>query len=103
MRLLYTIIFFLCFSNSWSQVGKPLIQKKRFSTKNQIILDSVGINPSFFKILDSENNIIHDSLYEIDYDSAILILKNNIQKLDTITVQYLKFPDFMTRTYKQLQ
>ena len=102
MRLLYTIIFFLCFSNSWSQVGKPLIQKKKFSTKNQIILDSVGINPSFFKILDSENNIIHDSLYEIDYDSAILILKNNILKLDTITVQYLKFPDFMTRTYKQL-
>ena len=102
MRLLYTIIFFLCFSNSWAQVGKPLIQKKKFSTKDQIILDSVGINPSFFKILDSENNIIHDSLYDIDYDSAILILKNNIQKLDSITVQYLNFPDFMTRTYKQL-
>ncbi|MEC8536676.1 MAG: hypothetical protein VXY75_04755, partial [Bacteroidota bacterium] len=49
-----------------------------------------------------ENKPLQDSLYEIDFTNAILRFKSTKTNLDSIRVQYLKYPDFMTRTYKQL-
>ena len=102
MRLLNTFILFISFFSSWSQVAESLIQSKKIIVKEQIILDSVSLNPLFFKVLDLENIPLQDSLYEIDFTNAILRFKSTKTNLDSIRVQYLKYPDFMTRTYKKL-
>ena len=102
MRLLNTFILFISFFSSWSQVAESLIQSKKIIIKEQILLDSVSLNPLFFKVLDLENKPLQDSLYEIDFTNAILRFKSTKTNLDSIRVQYLKYPDFMTRTYKQL-
>ena len=102
MRILNTFILFISFFSSWSQVAESLIQSKKIIIKEQILLDSVSLNPMFFKVLNLENKPLHDSLYEIDFTNAILRFKSTNANLDSIRVQYLKYPDFMTRTYKQL-
>ena len=102
MRLLNTFILFISFFSSWSQVAESLIQSKKIIIKEQMLLDSVSLNPLFFKVLDLENKPLQDSLYEIDFTNAILRFKSTKTNLDSIRVQYLKYPDFMTRTYKQL-
>ena len=102
MRLLNTFILFLSFFWSWSQVEEPLIQSKKIAVKAQLVLDSVGVNSSYFKVLDLQNKPLADSLYTMDYNTAVLSFKPTALDLDSVKVQYLRFPDFMTRTYKQL-
>ena len=102
MRLLNTFILLLSFFWSWSQVEEPLIQSKKIAVKAQLVLDSVGVNSSYFKVLDLQNKPLADSLYTMDYNTAVLSFKPAALDLDSVKVQYLRFPDFMTRTYKQL-
>ena len=75
MRLLNTFILLLSFFWSWSQVEEPLIQSKKIAVKAQLVLDSIGVNSSYFKVLDLQNKPLADSLYTMDYNTAVLSLK----------------------------
>ena len=102
MRLVCTLILFLSFHLTWSQEGETLYKHKKISTNKQTRLDTVSLNPYFFKVLDSKNQILQDSLYFVDYENAII--RFNSQKIDSdsVSVSYLRYPDFITRNYKQL-
>ena len=102
MRLLHTFILLLSFFWSWSQIEEPLIQSKKIAINALVVLDSVGVNSNHFKVLDLQNKPLADSLYTMDYNTAILRFKPAALNLDSVWVQYLRFPDFMTRAYKQL-
>lgn len=79
-----------------------LMKSKKIAPNSVVILDTVGINPNFFRVLGSNNKLINDSLYEIDYKTATLKLKSSLLISDSLTVEYLKYPEFLTKTYKQI-
>lgn len=88
------------FSGVFAQeIETPYKNKKLPFSKDTIAIDNVSINQSFFKLLDKQGNAIDTSFYKVDFKKAKLIFKNNYVSKDSITIRYLKFPEFLTKTY----
>lgn len=93
-------VFLFCYSSIFAQeMETPYKNKKLPFSKDTITIDNVSINQSFFKILDKKGNLIDSSYYRMDFQKAKLIFKNNYVSNDSITIRYLKFPEFLTKTY----
>jgi hypothetical protein len=89
-----------CFAGMFAQeIETPYKNKKIAFSKDTIAIETVSINKSFFKILDKQGNEIDSSNYKIDFQKSKLIFKNNYVSQDSLTIRYLKFPDFLTKTY----
>lgn len=74
--------------------------KKIVFTTDTIRLETVSINPNFFKILDSKSQIIDSTSYQVNFAKGFLLFKKqSASPLDSLTVQYLKLPDFLTKEY----
>ncbi|TCK65085.1 hypothetical protein DFQ05_2298 [Winogradskyella wandonensis] len=101
MRQLITLLVFFITLSVFSQERKSNYITKRIAVKDSIKIDSVSINSSFFKVKTKSGRIIDSNLYTIDFSKSVLRLKN-FQTLDTVIVEYLRYPDFITKTYKQL-
>ncbi len=80
-------------------VSKNYRTKTFFSKGDTIVIDSVSIYPANFKILNSNNELVDSSNYSIDFTKATLIFKNIV---GPITVNYYVFPDFLTKSYSNL-
>ena len=89
-----------CFSGIFAQeIETPYKNKKIVFTKDTITIDKVSINQSFFKIIDKQGNLVDTTFYKIDFQKAKLIFKNNYVAQDSLTIRYLKFPEFLTKSY----
>jgi len=74
---------------------------KKVAVKDSIVIDSVSINTNFFSIKTKDSLYLDTSYYTIDFPKALLIFNKPIET-DSIIINYLRFPDFLTKTYKQL-
>ncbi len=98
----YLSIFIPLFSFlSFSQNPNSNYITKKIGVKDSITIDSVSINPSWFSIKTKDNKIIDSSFYTINFSQAKLRFKKPVAT-DSIIISYLKFPEFLTKTYKQL-
>lgn len=98
MRVLYLFLVFFFISIASAQEINSLYQNKRFSSQDSIIqLENVALNNLYFEVLDLEGKPISAEKYQIDFEKGILKLQQ-IPK-DSIQVNYLKYPDFLTKTY----
>ena len=93
--------FLLLFSlNSLAQeIKTPYKSKKIVASQDSIQIDSVSINASFFKLLDTKGETIDTSFYKVNFSKGVLTFKNNFKNTDTLTVRYLKFPEYLTKEY----
>lgn len=101
MRILITFLFLIL---SFAALGQEKISNyklKKFAVKDSIRIDSVSINPSLFKVKSKSGEVIDSSLYSIDFSKSILKLKSSVN-IDTVLVEYLRYPNFITKTYRQL-
>ena len=98
------LISVILFSSSYvlAQDSKRLYQTKKMATNKTIVLDSLSINPSYFKIVDSNGVSVDTASYYMDFKKAVLNFKNTLSLTDSIEVTYLKYPEFLTKTYKQI-
>lgn len=71
--------------------------KKLLIKKDTIKFDSVAINPMRFKVLNAFLKPIEVSKYTVDFNNATLII--NSKEHQEITLEYFRFPDFITKTY----
>ncbi|MGB0980759.1 MAG: hypothetical protein ACPGUH_01535 [Winogradskyella sp.] len=96
-------LLFLMVISSFSIVAQEHSNyiKKRVAVKDSIIIDSVSVNPSKFIIRAKNNSVIDSSHYTIDFAKALLVFKKPINK-DSIDISYLRYPNFLTKVYKQL-
>ncbi|SDR66434.1 hypothetical protein SAMN05216503_0161 [Polaribacter sp. KT25b] len=93
----FLILLFIGFSIQ-SQTISTDFRKRIIEVKQDTIrLDSVPINSQKFKILDNSKNLIISSNYKVDFSKAILII--NSKKYSKITVEYFRFPEFITKVY----
>ncbi|NQY05829.1 MAG: hypothetical protein HRT68_06405 [Flavobacteriaceae bacterium] len=98
MKFFITIGIILFGFLGFAQEDNSNYKTKRIAVTDSIQIDSVSINPSFFKIYDLNKKEIDTSQYEIDFKTSKLYFKNTPQ-LDSITLEYLAYPDFVTRKY----
>jgi len=101
LRKLFYLLLLISFSGLSAQELSTYYKiKKIVASKNGIHLDSVSLNSSFFKIENSKGNTIDSSFYKIDFQKSLLTFKPDSPFYnDTLTVRFLKFPDFLTKEY----
>ncbi|WP_412986952.1 hypothetical protein [Pontimicrobium sp. IMCC45349] len=101
MRL--TLAFFLfifCFC-AFAQKQNANYKVKKVAIKDTIAVDTVSINSSNFVLKTKRNKVIDSTYYSIDFSKALLTFKKPIET-DSIIIEYLRYPDFLTKTYQQL-
>ena len=74
---------------------------KKVAVSDTIVIDSVSINSSKFILKKKDETIIDSTLYSVDFAKALLTFKVPIEE-DSITIEYLRYPDFLTKKYFQL-
>ncbi len=94
------LIIFVSFCG-FSQSQNSIYKTKHVAVKNTIKIDSVGINSNSFSIRKKDKTIIDSTYYSVDFAKATLTFKKPIET-DSIIINYLNFPEFLTKTYKQL-
>ncbi len=99
-KFLFLCLFFIGFSIQ-SQIKSEDFRSKFFEVKKDTIqIDSLAINPQKFKILTAQKKVIPKSEYSVDFSKGILIINSN--KFKNITVEYFRYPDFVTKIYSPL-
>ncbi len=96
--LLFTFLFSACV---FAQDKPSINVTKRVAVSDSIVIDSVSLNSSKFLIRKKDQTVIDSSFYKIDFGKAILTFKKPIEE-DSITIEYLRYPDFLTKKYFQL-
>jgi hypothetical protein len=99
----FLIVIFLLFFGfcGFAQDTRSNYRTKRVALKDSIVIENVSINSSFFSIKTKNNIAIDSTFYNIDFKKALLTFKKPINT-DSIIINYLRFPYFLTKTYKQL-
>jgi len=89
------------FSRNYAQEVHTLYKNKKIiATLDTLKIDSVSINPAFFKLLDSKSASIDTSFYKVNFQKGKLIFNKNAPFInDSVTVRFLKLPDFLTKEY----
>ena len=93
---LYLILFLVGFYANSQNMSSDFRSKKIMVLKDTISFDSVPINPQNFKIRVGKK-IVYPTEYQILYNEALLII--NSKKYQEITIDYFRFPAFITKTY----
>lgn len=89
---------FLVGFSAFAQKKSKEFRSKKFEVKSDTIqVDSLSINPQYFKIFSSDDNEISTKDYSINFSTAQLIISK--EKYPNITIEYLKYPNFITKTY----
>lgn len=101
MKLILTFFLgFLCLC-SFSQEQTSNYKTKKVAVRDSILVDSISINSSRFLVKLKSGTTVDSSFYKIDFSRAVLTFKKPIEA-DSIIIEYLRYPDFLTRTYKLL-
>ncbi|MFL1010841.1 hypothetical protein [Flavisericum labens] len=101
MKGILYILALLCGFCGFSQSLNSNYRTKTMAVNDTIKIDSVSINPNWFSIKTKDLTSVDSSFYSVDFSKAILKIKKPINT-DSIVINYLKYPEFLTKTYKQL-
>ncbi|HEU0126513.1 MAG TPA: hypothetical protein VFQ56_09410, partial [Flavobacterium sp.] len=99
-KLLFWTVFF-CLSALQAQETETLYKTKKIVvSKDTIRLEKVSINSGFFQLLNTKKEPIDSTFYTIDFRKGFLLLNEKFQSTsDTLIVNYLQYPDFLTKEY----
>ncbi|MDR6966796.1 hypothetical protein J2X31_000794 [Flavobacterium arsenatis] len=81
------------------EINSPYKTKKILPSRDTIKLDSVSINPSFFKVIDQAGIAVDSSFYRINFQKGTLVFNENYTASDTLIVRFFKLPDYLTKEY----
>jgi hypothetical protein len=101
MKLRLVLLFFCLGVLCSAQNENSNYQTKKVALKDSITIDSVSINSSRFLLKTKEGKLLDSTFYLVNFEQALLYLKRPINT-DSLIIEYLRFPDFLTKTYKQL-
>ncbi len=101
MKYIVSILLFFISFCALAQNKTSNYKTKKVVVKDSIRIDSISINPNSFSIKNKDGVGIDSTYYTVDFAKAILTFKKPIET-DSILINYLRFPDFLTKTYKQL-
>jgi len=99
-RTLVLLILLVSFFGN-TQNNRGNYKTKKLAVKDSIRIDTVSINPSYLVVKNKSGKLIDSSLYKIDFAKAVLSFRAPISA-DTLIIEYLRYPNFITKKYKQL-
>ena len=100
MKFITTLLFclFVILTQAQDQTN---YRSKTIAVKDSVVVDSVSINPNWFLLKTKQDVTIDTSFYSIDFPKALLKFKKEIA-FDSLIISYLRFPDFLTQPYQQI-
>lgn len=101
MKIAISLICFIMGCSAVAQEPISNYRTKKVAVRDSIKIDTVSINTSSFKLRRKDNTIIDSSYYRVDFSKAMLTFRKPIET-DSIVIDYLRYPDFMTKKYFQL-
>ena len=99
------VVFTVLFATflGYGQESGAKYRSKKVAVRDAILVDTVGLNPSKFIVKDLQGTLIDSSLYSVDYPKAIFFPSQAlIKKKDSLHIDYLVFPEFLTKEYFEL-
>lgn len=97
-RLLYFFILFHILGFSQDIWNNQVTKKVAIS--DSILISEVSITPYKFLVLNTQEEIIDSTLYQVNFSKSTLHFKQPKDvKTDSIIIQYTKYPDFVTKEY----
>ena len=100
MKLILFFLSLLFVSVSFAQDLSSNYKSRKIVVSDTIEIDSVSINPLRFQVFDKRGVVIDSSDYHVDFAKSILILSEKHKTSnDSITLNYLRYPDYLTRDY----
>ena len=101
MKNISVIIFILIGFIGFAQDKPENIKTKIFTVNSDTIqIDSVSINPNYFKIYNVDNEEINTDFYNVDFAKSLLFFKKEkADEIKKIKVEYQPLPDFLTKNY----
>lgn len=92
--------FIFCALGGFAQETLTAYSTKKIAfSKDTIAIEKFSINTSFFEIKDKKGNVIDPRFYQVNYQKGTLIFTQDIPVSDSLVLGYVKFPDFLTKTY----
>ncbi|UKM65849.1 hypothetical protein GSB9_02420 [Flavobacteriaceae bacterium GSB9] len=101
MRNILYILMLLLGLSGFSQSLNGNFRTKKMAVHDTVKIESVSISPHKFSVQKKDSSKIDTTDYSVDFSKAILVFKKPIET-DSVIINYLKFPDFLTKTYQQL-
>ena len=102
IRFLLLFLALIGFFGLQAQESNPLYKTKKIPfSKDTIYIEKESINHQYFLLTDSNNKTIDSTAYQVNFEKAYLILNQNYASpSDSLSVGYLKFPDYLTKEYR---
>jgi len=102
MNRIWILWFFLNGVIFAQKEQKSLVTKDIVPIKDTIFLEKVSITPFNFVIKDNFNQIVDTSKYQINFIDSKLIIKDTTLLKKKLHIQYQKYPNYLTKTYRLL-
>jgi len=100
MKLYLFLLAFFIAAAGFAQDTLSNYRTKKVVITDTVVVDSFSINPSRFRVLDKTGAIIDSLSYTVDYEKGTVVFSEEAQQSqDTITIEYLRYPLFLTRDY----
>ncbi|AUC16475.1 hypothetical protein BTO06_15540 [Tenacibaculum sp. SZ-18] len=97
-------VFFFFFFISLLGFGQKKLKEfrsKKLTLKSDTIqIDSVSINPTFFKLFSKDGKEISKEQYQVDFVKSKLFIKSD--SFPEVIMEYLRYPAFLTKKYSLL-
>ncbi|WP_027127432.1 hypothetical protein [Gelidibacter mesophilus] len=101
MKIIIFLTFFLMCCCVYAQEPASNYKTKKMAVKEVIQIDSVSINSSQFNLKTKNGISIDTSYYNVDFSKAILTFRKPVPT-DSVIINYLRYPNYITRKYYQL-
>lgn len=100
MKLYLSIFLFFAVLASYGQDTLSNYRTRKIPVRDSLKLDSVALNPSQFSITTRSGEVLDSTQYKMNFRDGVLFFSESFQQQnDTVTVNYLRYPDFLTRDY----
>lgn len=102
LKKVLLLLLIIYFSGLRAQETNSLYKTIKIgSSRDTIYLEKGSINSSFFKLLDAKGKAIDSTFYKVNFQKGSLVLNENYpSNSDSISVHYLKLPNFLTKEYR---
>ncbi|MCB4806987.1 hypothetical protein LG651_01905 [Tamlana sp. 62-3] len=101
MKLTVAAFMFLFVFCGFAQNNTSNYRIKKVAVNDTILIDSVSINSNYFFLKTKAEVLMDTAMYSVNFTKAILTFKQPVET-DSVIIEYLKFPEFLTKTYQQL-
>lgn len=97
LRRLFLMILLACQCHMLAQEKDPLQVRLRLAPETTKIADSLGIQEGSLKVFRSDGTVLDPKGYLFDPATGTLEFKSAIS--DSVYVEYMRFPEFLTKDY----